>query len=348
MENKNSRQLNNYSGAVHIHSKFSDGTGDIGTITKAAKKAGLDWIIITDHNSLEVEEGFINGVCVIRGEEISPNEGNNHYLAFGTDKLINPDMKPEDYIEEVHAQSGFGFAAHPDELQTRKNSAKPIRWLDKNIIPDGVEIWNWFSVWADNYDSKNIFTSAYAYLFKDKLITKPYPETLGWWDEINNKSEKIVPAAGGVDAHALKIKDYIIPVTIFPYEDMFRTITNVINLNEKLSDDFNCAKKQILNAVKTGRNLIVNRKLCKKLPEIFVNNTGTIAYCGESIVCDNNTYITIKLGKKFTVRLLCDGKIVFEKQTAGVKIPLKNKGKYRAEVSLNNLGYAYSNPIMVV
>ena len=48
----------NYSiGAIHIHSKFSDGSGDIEQITKAAKKAGLDWIIITDHKQAGVEDG---------------------------------------------------------------------------------------------------------------------------------------------------------------------------------------------------------------------------------------------------------------------------------------------------
>ena len=43
-----------YCGAIHIHSLFSDGTGDLNTIVKAAKKSGLDWIIVTDHNTMEI------------------------------------------------------------------------------------------------------------------------------------------------------------------------------------------------------------------------------------------------------------------------------------------------------
>ena len=39
-------------GAFHLHSTYSDGTGTIPEIVRDAKKAGLDWIIITDHNCL--------------------------------------------------------------------------------------------------------------------------------------------------------------------------------------------------------------------------------------------------------------------------------------------------------
>ena len=71
--------MNKYKGAIHIHSLFSDGSGNIETITRAAKKAGLKWIIITDHNNMDIEEGIINDICVIKGEEISPKK-ENHYL----------------------------------------------------------------------------------------------------------------------------------------------------------------------------------------------------------------------------------------------------------------------------
>jgi len=348
MIKNNNKQFNNYLGVIHIHSKFSDGTGDIDTITRAAKNAGLDWIVVTDHNSLEIEEGFINGICVIKAEEISPKNDSNHYLAFGINKLIDANQPAEDFINEVKEQNGFGFAAHPDESDFRYNNNLPIKWLDKNIIPDGIEIWNWFSTWADNYDSRNIFTQGFAYLFRDNLITKPKSKTLDWWDKLNNKFEKIIPAIGGVDAHALKFKDYIIPVTIFPYEDMFKTITNVITLNEKLSQNFATAKEQILSAIKEGRNLIINRKLCKTIPQVSIYNSNETAFPGEKIKYDNNTFIKINLGKKFEIRLLCNGEIIREKFAKEAEIPLFKCGKYRVEMSLNSLGYAYSNPIEVM
>ena len=82
--------MNNYKylGAIHIHTKYSDGTGDIFEITKAAKKAGLSWVLITDHNNIEVEEGIINGIYVIKGEEISKTSS-NHYIALGLKEKVH-------------------------------------------------------------------------------------------------------------------------------------------------------------------------------------------------------------------------------------------------------------------
>ena len=214
----NTLQLNKYNsvGAIHIHSVYSDGTGNVDLISKAAKKAGLDWIIVTDHNSFDIEEGIYNGVYVIKGEEISP-KNENHYLALGINEYIQPNANAKHNIEAVKLNGGFGFAAHPEESDCRQNSHQPIKWTNKNIIPDGVEIWNWFSEWADNLNDGNVFSLIYSYLFKNKLVKSANSNVLFWWDNLNNASEKIVPAIGGIDAHALKIKDYIIPVTIFPY-----------------------------------------------------------------------------------------------------------------------------------
>ena len=195
MEKLNTLQLNKYNsvGAIHIHSVYSDGTGNIESISKAAKKAGLDWIIITDHNSFEIEEGIYNGVYVIKGEEISP-KNENHYLALGINKYIQPNTDAKHNIEAVKMNGGFGFAAHPDESDYRRNSHQPIKWTNKNLIPDGVEIWNWFSEWADNLNNRNIFTLAYAFLCKNKLVKSANSNVLFWWDNLNNVSEKIVPA----------------------------------------------------------------------------------------------------------------------------------------------------------
>ena len=61
----------NYIGAMHIHSKYSDGTKDIDYIISQAKKAGLKWIIITEHNNLDAKkhEGFYGDLCVVVGTE---------------------------------------------------------------------------------------------------------------------------------------------------------------------------------------------------------------------------------------------------------------------------------------
>jgi predicted metal-dependent phosphoesterase TrpH len=89
-----------YRGALHIHTSYSDGTGSIAEIVAAAKKAGLSWIIITDHNNLDGlknnQEGWHDDIAVIIGEEISPDKS-NHYLALNIKQPVSYEMEPENY-----------------------------------------------------------------------------------------------------------------------------------------------------------------------------------------------------------------------------------------------------------
>ena len=319
-----------YTGAIHIHSKFSDGTGDINEISKSAKDAGLDWIIITDHNSLDVTEGFYNGVCVIIGEEISP-ETSDHYLALGINTVISPDLKPCEYIDNVRKQGGFGYCAHPDESSFRKNKSKPIKWTNKTIVPDGVEIWNWFSDWADSYDETSIFSIAYSYLFKHNLIKGPHQETLEWWDVLNKNSDKIIPAAGGVDAHALKISKYIIPITVFPYKSCFKTIANIIPLNYKMPETFEEQKNIILNSLRCGKNIIINRYVKDEIPFIFVK--------------DKRLYV--KVSVKSMIKLIHNGILISSEIGNSFKSDVLASGKYRVEIYLDGKPWIYSNPFII-
>ncbi len=312
-----------YPGAFHIHTKFSDGTGDINQITKAAKKAGLKWVIITDHNNFDIKEGFYNGICTIKGEEISP-DCSDHYLALGIKNCIMPCGT---YVQKVREQGGFGYAAHPDESDLRKNSAKPIKWTDKSIVPDGIEIWNWFSNWADNYDSTNIFKTAYGYFFKHNLVKSPHKETLEWWDNLNK--EKNIPAIGGIDAHALKISKYIIPVTVFPYIDMFKTIANYFVLKEKMPESFDEQKKIILEQLKYGKNIIINRSVKDTYPLIYIEK--------------NN--LKIELNFKAIIRIIKNGNITFETYAKSLTYPVNDK--FRVEIYFKNKPWLYTNFFML-
>lgn len=339
--------IQQYLGAIHIHSKHSDGTGDINSISKAAKKAGLDWIIITDHNNLDIEEGFYNGVCVIKGEEISPSQS-NHYIALGIKNLINPNDDIQKIVDEVRIQNGFGFAAHPDEKDNRKHKNLPIKWTNKSIIPDGIEIWNWFSDWADNYDESNIFTIAYSYFFRHKLILGPNKDTLLWWDKLNKEKKEIVPAIGGCDAHALKISKYILPITIFPYECHFKSLNNIINLKDSLPEDFQKSKNLILKAIKQGQNIIINRQISSIIPKIHINNGIKSVSCGEKIELTPNTVLNITLKGNCRIKIILDGEEIHNTtNTNNLSLKLSKKGKYRIEGFFKNQPYFYSNPIIV-
>ena len=344
-----------YKGAIHIHTKLSDGTGDINSVVKAAKKAGLDWIIITDHNYYDKDEGIFNGIYVIKGEEISP-QYNNHYLALGIKRQIEPDKDPQVYVDKVREQGGFGFSAHPDEGMyidddgstcTRQNSHHCIPWTNKNIKPDGIEIWNWFSNWADNLCDKSLYHLAYSYIHKHRIVKKPSRITLDWWDKLNNDAPDIVPAIGGVDAHALKFYKYIIPVTVFPYETCFSTVTNFVYLKENISKNFEIAKQQIFDAIKFGNNIIINRQISQELPDIYITNSEGTYFAGENIKLDNECCLHFEANDMMETCLIYNGKEETKYTSKKFIHPITKNGKYRLEVYYRGKGYLYTNPFNV-
>ena len=337
-----------YPGAIHIHSIHSDGTGTIEEIAQAAKKAGLYWIIVTDHNNLDGKEGIYNGVCVIVGEEISPEDG-NHYLALDIKTPISCDIPVIKYVQEVKEQGGFGFVAHPDEKEFRKNNYKSLRWSNWNMKNfGGIEIWNYLSNWGDYYNDRNLFKALYSYFFRNRVLSGPTKKILDWWDNLNNETQQIIPAIGGVDSHALNLKKAFVTIKIFPYKNTFKTITNFIHLDNQLPEDFENQKRIILEAVKLGKNLIVNKSWggCSN-PAFYIQNGYKKVYSGGSIEFEAGLKMVVKLPLKANIRIIHNGEIILQKNTKNIELNNLDKGKYRLEAYYKNRPWIFSNPILI-
>ena len=78
--------MHDLSCVIHLHSLFSDGTGTVEEIARAAE--GIDVVLLTDHDTMEARPGWYGDVLVLVGEEVSPGRG-NHYLAFGLDEALD-------------------------------------------------------------------------------------------------------------------------------------------------------------------------------------------------------------------------------------------------------------------
>lgn len=344
-----------FPGAIHIHSTFSDGTESVEKIIKIAQKAGLRWLILTDHNTLKAKElgmeGFYDDLCLLVGEEISPPEG-NHYLAMDIQENISPDLSPERFIQEVNNQGGFGFIAHPDERTDRKNDYPPLRWDNWDITGfQGIEIWNQLSDWVDTLDSKN---GLYKVFFPNKTLTAPSQRVLDWWDRLNSNSKDIVPGIFGVDAHALH--KYVGPLRlkILSYEEHFKSLLNYVFLQNPISPNFEEAKKQIYTALKNGNNIMVNRFLRDPHGIVFTaSSTNTENKCIKSCVGEihkihNNFDINIYTPVHAKIILYKNGIAVKEDFTSNFSFNSTEPGSYRFEAYLKNKLWIVSNPIKVV
>ena len=85
-------QLHEYVGVIHVHSTYSDGSRPIPEIATIAEEVDLDFVLMTDHNTLQAKrdglEGWHGDVLVGVGYEINDENDLNHYLAFNLDKEV--------------------------------------------------------------------------------------------------------------------------------------------------------------------------------------------------------------------------------------------------------------------
>ena len=132
-------------GAIHVHTRRSDGTGTVDDVAAAARRAGLQFVIFTDHGDGTRGSDtpvYRYGVLCIDAVEISTNGG--HVVALGLPQSEFP-LAGElaDVLEDVRRMGGMSIAAHPDSPRAE------LRWNDWNAAFDGIEWLNGDSQWRD-------------------------------------------------------------------------------------------------------------------------------------------------------------------------------------------------------
>lgn len=357
-----------YSGSLHIHSKFSDGSGTVGEIAKYATESDLDFIILTDHNTLKAKdkgyEKWYGNTMLIVGYEINDMKNRNHYLVFGTDKVVGtfeklPDgdsgnrMSAVEYVKEIKKSGGIGFLAHPHEKRNKLPQLKAYPWTawDSEDFT-GIEIWNHMSEWAEGVDESNKFQ---RFLHPLKSIVSPPEETLRKWDELNKKRK--VVAIGGIDAHAHKHNVMGFEFEIFGYKILFKSIrTHVLvekEFRKGIQKTFESDRDMVIEALGKGRSFLVNNYYGKgKGFRFFAEYNGANYTMGDEIVLDgskkNKIILRTMLPSEALIKIIHNGKCIDELTGLDCIRDTDEKGSYRIEAWKNGKGWIFSNHIRVV
>ncbi len=102
-------------GAIHVHTTVSDGAGTPDEVARAAARAGLDFVVLTDHGDgtrLPAPPRYVDGVLVIDAVEISTTGG--HYIALGLGQApYRLAGEPRDVIEDVTRLGGVRHRRAP-------------------------------------------------------------------------------------------------------------------------------------------------------------------------------------------------------------------------------------------
>ena len=186
-------------GVIHVHTVRSDGTGSIDTVTAAAARAGLNFVVVTDHGDgtrAPDAPDYRNGVLYIDALEISTNDG--HLLALGLPQAPYPLRgDARDVVDDVARLGGFSIAAHPGSAKAE------LQWTDWTTPVNGIEWLNGDSEWRDE-PWWTLARSLLVYPFRPPqalalLLDRP-ATVLDRWDSLTRQRQ--VVAVAGADAHA--------------------------------------------------------------------------------------------------------------------------------------------------
>ena len=161
-------------GDLHVHSDASDGQHDIPTLARMAKKEGLDFLAVTNHNNYS--ENFflprVPGLTLIPGTEWTHYRGHMNFLGIQkpfTGSFVANDLEGMRAITRQARERGALISAnHP------KCNLCPYLWEDEDSF-QLVEVWN-------------------------GPMRRINRDGIAWWTELLRKGKKVW-AVGGSDFH---------------------------------------------------------------------------------------------------------------------------------------------------
>lgn len=341
-----------YKGAIHLHSTHSDGTGDVAEIMRCANEVGLDFVILTDHDTTAPqdagEEKWHDSALLICGTEITPEK--NHYLAIGEGKLEQAktlkQKSPQEVIDAVAQQGFLGFIAHPHHGGTARFAvpARPWEAWDATGFT-GMGLWDLQTDWQSKLDRENVNPDLFEHF--TRYLTGPKPETLARWDAAN--LTRRVVGIGEIDNHKEKREVDGRTFEIFPYDVAFKTVTNHLQLPEPLKKDAAGAKKQILAALAAGRIYVSFDWWNDPAEFVFeIQEEELTAEMGGELALVERADLVVTLSAAARLVVKRNGKPIHEADEADeALLEINEPGVYRVEAFQNNLPWIFSNPIRV-
>lgn len=345
---------------LHMHTRHSDGSGSHQDIADAALEAGLDAVIVTDHNLLvqEYEGYYAKGdqkVLLLVGEEIHDRKRvpeKNHLLVFGIDQELAGEAKnTKRLIKKVQKAGGLSFLAHPVDPAAPLFDQKDLSWEDWEVSGyTGIELWNGFSEFKTRLNSKK--AAVFYACFPKRIARGPILETFIIWDRLTAEGQKVV-AIGGSDAHALSASLGPLKRTLFPYLFHFRGVNTHLIIPSPLTGNLNPDKKMILEALGQGHAFIGY-----DLPhptsgfQLKGSSTHDSAIMGDEISLKGGVTLQITLPLKTECILIKDGQPVKTWMNQEIcSYSATQPGVYRVEVYLPykglRRGWIFSNPIYI-
>ncbi len=363
-------QWHHYSGNMHIHTRYSDGEKWHAAVAHDAIAAGLDFIIVTDHNVYVTGvEGYYESehgrVLLLTGEEVHNVRRRpqaSHFLAYDARReLAAYAADPQALIDHTLEAGGYGFLAHPHEDDLPLIDAPDLGWHDWDIEGfSGLEIWNYMSVFKNTIAHRlermrwknRVLASLVALrmtLRPERYMVGPDARTLALWDDFLKRGLRVA-AIGNSDAHGTPMHLGPIHREIYPYEFLFRAVNTHVLLPEALNGDIDHDRRLLVRAIGRGHSWVGYDMAGPTDDFRFTVQGAGGGIMGDEMKVGVGATLQIRAPARCRIRVVCHGAVVseVERESNLTYIPTE-PGAYRVECLIpyegRERGWIYSNPI---
>ncbi len=349
-----SHPCHEYVGNIHLHTTASDGAMTHAEVASVASRAGLDFLIVTDHNVFTAgADGWHSDTLLLVGEEIHDTRRQpeaNHYLALDIKEHVPGDhTPPQRVIDEVCSQGGFGFLAHPFEHSPPFTREPELLWVDWQVTGfTGLEIWNYMSEFKSYLE--DTLRALFFILLPQTAIRGPFPETLAKWDELLRDRPTV--GIAGTDAHGNTYSVGPLRRAVLPYEHCFKAVRTHILTSEPFDHDLEHDRTLVYDALRMGSCFAAYDAIGDATGfRLTARSDSSTATMGGQIPFVDDLVLEITSPLKAELRLLRDGQLVAVERGKELRYVVCESGVYRVEAYRRRLfqrrGWVFTNPIYV-
>lgn len=165
-----------YRGDLHSHTDHSDGSRSVAELIQSAKDYHLDFIFLTDHNTISHLQGLehfaSDELLLAGGLELTTFYG--HALCLGTRQWVDWRVRPgnssmAEIALQSYAHNQVFIIAHPEAIGDP--SCTGCRWRYGEMMPGTsnlVEIWN--GPWGGESNNENALSLYYDWLNQGRRL----------------------------------------------------------------------------------------------------------------------------------------------------------------------------------
>lgn len=357
-----------YKGVINVRTDLSTGSSAPLDVVGEAKKAGLDFLVLTDTNQTERLESFDgyheNLLVSVQGEYSFLDM---RLLHISEDKSLPP-LDPSNerlYFTDLLSQkndqkrSALVVLANPF-------SNGPTWTGNFPIGINGIEVMNQKSIsqraWQNN--KLNVLWSLICYPFNPNLaflrLFQEPSEELSLWDRVLKERRLVGFSGADASARAIPFASYLMK---FPsYQKSFEISSNHVLLEAELNGNYQKDKQKIFNALERGQFYIALDLLGDPKGFVtYIQDRDKIYPLGSSIKFAKNQTLKVRLPAAptdfYEVVIYRDGESAAVLNYPDINFEIKSAGVYRVAVRVSAflplpdakkwITWIYTNPFYI-